>query len=122
MRLYSPTLLQNTALLSQMEQVLHGARADSTHLQTLLDDERTRTQEQAQELDSLRDQLGVKLSEWSAGQLENAQLRGEFQVVQGSMGSVEESMRRATETIRTLQQVGVVNRGCGLEGEVLGDP
>ncbi len=88
-----------------MEEILQNSRTDSTHLRSLLESERAQTQALERELAAVRGQLSSHVTALSRGQVENAQLRGEFEVVQGSLGGVEESMTRATETIRNLQQV-----------------
>ena len=78
-----------------MEQILLNARTDAAHLQTLLDSERARSQELEQELASVRGEFSHKESEWNRDQVEHAQLKGEFEVVQGkprrSWGVHEES-------------------------------
>ena len=104
--------VQNGDLLAQMEVILHNSRSDSSHLQTRLDAEKGRGHELEKEVASLQRELSAHEAAASQGKMENAQLRAEFDVVQGSLGGVEVSMVRATETIKSLQQVGVVYPVC----------
>ena len=107
-------LYQNQDLLSQMEQMLQNSRIDSAQLHTKLDSERSQNVELEKELISVRQELNSKASKLSQGQLENAQLKREFGMVQDSLGSVEESMKKATSTIKSLQQV---RRGLSVSAE-----
>jgi septation ring formation regulator EzrA len=90
-----------------MEQVLLNAHTDSAHMHTLLDSEKAQSRELERELASVRSELRSKESECSRDQVEHAQLKGEFEVMQGSLEGVGESMQRATDRIKDLQQVGV---------------
>lgn len=101
-----------------MEKILQNARTDSAHLQAQLDSERSRNQSLERELASVQSQFSGKLSEWNRDQVEHAQLKGEFEVVQGSLGGVGESMQRATDTIKALQQVGGAWGGAWTVGEI----
>lgn len=97
--------LQNQELLSQMDVILQNARVDSTQLQTKLEGERSQNHELEKKLISARHELGDKATKLTLGLMENAQLRKDFNMVQDSLGSVEESVRNATDTIKSLQQV-----------------
>ena len=90
-----------------MELMLQNSRIDSAQLHTKLDSERSQNLELEKELVSVRHELSSKASRLSQGELENAQLRREFGMVQDSLGSVEESMMKATSTIKSLQQVRI---------------
>ena len=91
--------------MSQIQLILHNARLDSTHLQSQLEGERSQNQELEKKLLTARYELTDKTGKLTEGLVENAQLKRDFEMVQESLGSVEQSVRNATDTIKSLQEV-----------------
>ena len=88
-----------------MELILHNARQDSNQLQSKLEGERSQNQELEKKLIHIRHELTDKAGKLTEGLMENVQLKRDFAVVQESLGSVEESVKNATDTIKSLQEV-----------------